>query len=80
MYTLSFWETPLFSIFQGVRFLWTAAFAHRPAQENAAPGKNLGAALGEAERSYQAKWAKALFASAMRWTFSRLVIALPSRR
>src|SRR5436190_3902825 len=28
---------------------------------------------------YQAKWAKALLASAMRWTFSRLVIAAPSR-
>ena len=25
------------------------------------------------DRSYQAKWAKALLASAMRWTFSRLV-------
>ena len=28
---------------------------------------------------YQAKWANALFASAMRWTFSRRVIAAPSR-
>ena len=28
---------------------------------------------------YQAKWAKALLASAMRWTFSRLVYAAPSR-
>ncbi len=27
---------------------------------------------------YQAKWAKALFASAMRWVFSRVVMALPS--
>ena len=29
--------------------------------------------------TYQAKWAKALLASAMRWTFSRLVMAAPSR-
>ncbi len=29
-------------------------------------------------RAYQAKWAKALLASAMRCTFSRLVIAVPS--
>jgi len=30
--------------------------------------------------AYQAKWANALFASAMRWTFSRVVIAVPSPR
>src|SRR5580704_15448842 len=29
---------------------------------------------------HHAKWANALFASAMRWTFSRCVIAAPSRR
>ena len=27
---------------------------------------------------YHAKWAKALLASAMRWVFSRVVMALPS--
>jgi hypothetical protein len=32
-----------------------------------------------APRGYQAKWAKALFASAMRCTFSRVVMAVPSR-
>ena len=30
-------------------------------------------------RRYQAKWAKALLASAIRWTLSRLVMAAPSR-
>ena len=33
----------------------------------------------EGRCGYQAKWAKALLASAMRWTFSRRLMAAPSR-
>ena len=34
----------------------------------------------ESRSAYQAKWAKALLASAMRWVFTLVSIALPSPR
>ena len=50
--------------------------------ETAAPGTDPARlrSMSPAGRTTQyAKWAKALLASAMRWMFSRLVIAPPSR-
>ena len=52
----------------------------RRAHGNAAPERCSRAAQVVRDVStYQAKWANALLASAMRWTFSRLVMAAPSR-
>ena len=51
--------------------------SYKKAQKNTAPGGT--GAAGWKARYYQAKWAKALLASAIRWTFSRRVMAAPSR-
>ena len=52
--------------------------AERPAQSNAASSTDGEDAACVLARSYQAKCAKALLASAMRCTFSRRDMAVPS--